>query len=311
MKPLRTDEIKGNWATVLLPINADDSIDYERLADEVDVLVAAGVDGMYSNGTAGEFYTQTEAEFDRVSAILAERCEAASVPFQIGASHMSPQLSLDRVRRAARLAPSAIQVILSDWFPLTVAESVACLERYAEVADPVPLVLYNPPHAKRVLKPETLGVIRRRVPAVVGVKVADGDEAWYAAIREHATGLSVFVPGHNLATGFARGAAGAYSNVACLHPIGAQRWYSQMQTDLAAALVVEGRIQRFLRECILPFHTEQGYCNAALDKCMAVIGGWADVGSRLRWPYRFIPQDEAERLRPLAQRALPELFSDS
>lgn len=38
--------------------------------------------------------------------------------------------------------------------------------------------------------------------------------------------LSVIVPGHHLATGFAYGVGtGAYSNVACLSPKGAQRWW--------------------------------------------------------------------------------------
>ena len=33
MKPLSASEIVGSWATLLLPINADESIDFARLAD--------------------------------------------------------------------------------------------------------------------------------------------------------------------------------------------------------------------------------------------------------------------------------------
>jgi hypothetical protein len=44
---------------------------------------------------------------------------------------------------------------------------------------------------------------------------------------------------------------------------------------------------------------------------MAAIGNWADVGTRLRWPYRFVPESEAKRLQPLARKALPELFNPS
>jgi len=42
---------------------------------------------------------------------------------------------------------------------------------------------------------------------------------------------------------------------------------------------------------------------------MACIGGWADVGWRMRWPYRSIPQDEAKRLRPVACNLLPEFLT--
>jgi dihydrodipicolinate synthase/N-acetylneuraminate lyase len=112
MNALTPAEIKGNWATLLLPIQKDQSIDWACLEEEVDSLISFKVDGIYSNGTAGEFYNQTEAEYDRVSETLASRCEKAGMPFQVGASHASPVVALERVRRAAALRPSAIQVIL-------------------------------------------------------------------------------------------------------------------------------------------------------------------------------------------------------
>src|SRR5690606_11645562 len=105
MKPLTSQELKGSWATLLLPINEDESIDFSRLSDELNALLDAHVSGIYSNGTAGEFFTQTEAEFDRINELLAERCESRNMPFQIGASHMSAQTSLERVKRAAQLKP--------------------------------------------------------------------------------------------------------------------------------------------------------------------------------------------------------------
>jgi 4-hydroxy-tetrahydrodipicolinate synthase len=307
MKPLKAAEIYGNWATLLLPINADESIDYTRLDDELHYLTHAGVNGLYTNGTAGEFYTQTEDEFDRIHELVAARCEAAQLPFQIGASHMSFQISLERIRRSVALKPSAFQVILADWFPLREAEMITCLERFAVAAAPVNLILYNPPHAKRVLTPAQIGALKRAVPQLVGVKVAGGDANWYAEMRQHCADLSVFVPGHHLATGYEQGAAGAYSNVACLHPIGAQRWYDLMRVDLPAALEIERRIRQFFDEYITPYITQQQYPNGAVDKLLSVIGGWADIGSRLRLPYRWIDAEEATRLREIAERMIPEI----
>ncbi|MBM3854128.1 MAG: dihydrodipicolinate synthase family protein, partial [Verrucomicrobia bacterium] len=66
MKPLVAHEIRGNWATLLLPIQADDAIDCALLGDEIEHCIAARVAGIYSNGTACELHTQTEAEYDRV-----------------------------------------------------------------------------------------------------------------------------------------------------------------------------------------------------------------------------------------------------
>ncbi len=308
MKPLTAAEIVGNWCTLMLPINADESIDYARLDEEVAYLTAVGVNGLYTNGTAGEFHTQTEAEFDRIHELVAERCNSTGLPFQIGASHMSFQISLERIRRARALQPSAFQVILPDWFPVQEAEMITAVRLFAEAADPIPLVLYNPPHAKRRLVPAQFGALKRAVPALVGVKVPGGDEAWYAEMRAYMGDLSVFVPGHLLATGYSRGAAGAYSNVACLHPVGAQRWYDLMRVDLPAALEIERRILQFWEAEIIPYITEQYYPNGALDKFLSVIGGWARVGSRLRLPYRWIDETEATRIRTVAERLIPEIL---
>jgi dihydrodipicolinate synthase/N-acetylneuraminate lyase len=213
-----------------------------------------------------------------------------------------------RVARAAALRPLAIQVILPDWVTVSDAEALDFLMMMRERAAGIGLVLYNPPHAKRVLSVPELDRLLRAVPEVVGVKLADGDAAWYAAAREHLRGVSIFVPGHHLASGVREGvAAGAFSNVACLNPAAAQRWWDGMATDLDGALELEGRICQFLETHIMPFKLEQGYCNAALDKLLAAVGGWAPVGTRLRRPYRWVDEAVAAPLRRLAHNIIPEL----
>lgn len=53
-------------------------------------------------------------------------------------------------------------------------EVVAFVTRAAEGADPVPLVLYNPPHAKTLVPPALLGRLAAAVPTLVGTKAAGG-----------------------------------------------------------------------------------------------------------------------------------------
>ncbi|OHD82275.1 MAG: dihydrodipicolinate synthase family protein [Spirochaetes bacterium RIFOXYC1_FULL_54_7] len=308
MRPLSAKDIRGNWATLLSAWNADGSPDYGRIGHEIDVLIETGVDGIYSNGTAGEFHAQTEEEFTSISELLAGKCNDAGMPFQIGVSHMSAQISLERLRKVVPLAPGAVQLILPDWFPVTQEEALAFLERMADNAGGIGLVLYNPPHAKRRLVPAELGFLADRIPSLVGVKTAGGDDAWYAGMRELIPGLSVFIPGHLLASGIQRGASGAYSNVACLNPAAAQRWFDQMLTDMVAALELESRLCLFMDHYIVPFIRDQAYCNAACDRLMAVMGAWADVGTEMRWPYRSIPVAEARRLRPVARELIPEFI---
>ncbi|NED98890.1 dihydrodipicolinate synthase family protein [Phytoactinopolyspora halotolerans] len=308
MRPMRAEQIGGVWGTLLLPLAADESIDWLRLDTQLTALISGGVQGVYAHGTAGEFHTIGEPEFDRVNELLAERCTRAGVPYQIGAGHPSAQTCLDRVRRARELAPGAIQVILPDWLPLSDAECTAFLRRVAAVAEPVPIVLYNPPHAKTQVSPELLGRLLDRIPALVGVKMAGGDGAWYARIRRHAPRCSVFVAGHRLATGLANGAHGSYSNIAAMTPAGAVEWYGLMGRDMPAALDLERRIGVLFSRHVAPLQA-RGLSNPALDKFLAAVGGWTDTGLRVRWPYASVPPDSVEAARRDARDLVPELFT--
>jgi dihydrodipicolinate synthase/N-acetylneuraminate lyase len=308
VNPLSAHEIRGTWATLLLPIHSDDSIDYPALDAELDAIIASGVNGVYSNGTAGEFHTQSEEEFDRVNERMAQRCEKAQLPFQVGASHMSAQISLARLRRSKALKPAAFQIVLPDWFKTTDAEAIDFLKRIADEAAPIGLVLYNPPHAKRVLKPVELTTLSEAIPQLVGAKVAPTSQPWMHELGQTSARISIFTPGHFLATHYPQGARGSYSNVACLSPGGAQKWFKLIEAGDPLAKDIEARLLAFFAGHITPFITRDGYCNAAADKLLAAIGGWCPMPTRLRWPYRWIDSALVSSLRSMAERALPELL---
>lgn len=310
MTPLTHTTLVGNWATLLLTTNKKGEIDYQRLGDKIDVLIASSPNGIYSNGTAGEFYTQSEEEFIKISELLAEKCFSAGIPFQIGVSHMSPQISLNRLHAVKFLHPGAVQVILPDWFPVTLEEAVIFLKRMEEEADGIPLVLYNPPHAKKILSPSEWMYLKQQIPSLIGVKVFDGNRnaAWYRQVREEVQGLSVFIPGHNLATGILSGGHGSYSNVACLNPFAAQKWREQITTDQEGALELEKRIHLFMDELITPFIVKGHFPNHACDRFMALVGQWADIGNCLRWPYRSIPEEYVLPVREQGRHIIPEFF---
>ena len=67
-----------------------------------------------------------------------------------------------------------------------------------------------------------------------------------------APGLAIFVPGHELAHAWRHGAAGSYSNVACMGPNGALAWEKQMTEDPMAAIAFGDRIIAFFDRYIAP-----------------------------------------------------------
>lgn len=300
--------IKGNWATLLLPINRDQSIDWIALQEEIDLFIASKPNGIYTNGTAGEFYNQTEDEFDRTQDLLAQACHRANIPFQIGCSSTNPINTLHRIERTKSLKPRAFQIILPDWVAPSDAEMENYLNRIIECADPIDIVLYNPPHAKKVLQPQDYKYLYHQDIKIAGCKTAGGDQKWYDEMNFFSQRMSVFVPGHCLATGIQQGLHGAYSNVACLNPIAAQRWYESMAEDMEAALELQDRIQKFILHYIVPLMRKDQRSNQAADKLLAAVGGWGPVSLRLRWPYIGFDQSEVLPLRSIAQNLLPEFF---
>ncbi len=310
MNPLESADIKGNWATLLLPINEDDSIDFGLLSEAIDRCIAYEVNGIYSNGTAGEFYNQSEEEFEQINALLAGKCASSGTNFQIGVSHMSPYLSRERLKRAVQFEPGAVQLIMPDWFPPTMDEREDFLKEMAEVAGDISLVIYTPPHAKVKQTPADFARLKKAVPTLRGIKIGPVDELFYQEMQQMAPDVSIFIPGHTLASEMLKGGRGAYSNIACLNPGAAQKWYELMLTDIEAAIRLEKRIDVFREQYISAFG-KAGYSNQALDKLWAVVGGWLpSMTTRLRWPYRSVPMAEALRLRPIARDHLPEFFED-
>jgi len=306
---LTAENLKGVWATVLLPVNRDGSVDFHCLAEELDILCRTQVQGIYTNGTAAEFFNQSESEFDQIQVMAAEKCRKENIPFQIGASHMSPVICLERIKRTLSLKPDAYQIILPDWLPPTTEEQIDFLLRVAEIADGTPLVLYNPGHAKRVLLPKDYYALQQAVPELIGIKTAAGDKIWFNEMRKYQHGLAIFIQGHRLATGIKQQVAhGSYSNMACFNPFGAVRWYQLMLEDIEEALYIEEKIMLFLETCILPF-SKNGYSDTALDKLLAFAGNWSNLTTRLKWPYKGVSTDEACKIRDTAKRMLPEILT--
>jgi len=64
---LTRQTLRGTWAPVLLPLTPDEAIDFGLLREELAVLTGAGLDGIYTNGTASEFHCLEEDEYDRIT----------------------------------------------------------------------------------------------------------------------------------------------------------------------------------------------------------------------------------------------------
>ncbi|MCF7837846.1 MAG: hypothetical protein K9N49_04380 [Candidatus Marinimicrobia bacterium] len=56
MKPMKPEQIRGNWATLLLAWNEHGALDLPRVAVEIARVPAFDANGIYGFGSAGEFH---------------------------------------------------------------------------------------------------------------------------------------------------------------------------------------------------------------------------------------------------------------
>ena len=302
------NKIEGVWGTMLLPLRKSGDVDFKALEGQIRILAGSGLNGIYSNGTAGEFWTLSEKEFDRTSGLMAGICREAGLPFQIGACHQSPHITRQRIQRTRKLGPVAYQVIIPEWVTPTMEELIEYFHVIGEAAGPVKLVLYNPPHAKWRLQPAEIHYLSRNVPELAGFKLAGGDADWFSIMRPVLESHAVFTPGHTLASDLPRGSRGSYSNMACLSPRGAARWYRLMKEDPSAAREIEDRIQTFRNAHIVPLWRDHKYSSAAIDKLWAYLGDWGPISTALRWPYRGVPESLGNELRSQVRTMIPDFF---
>ena len=207
------------------------------------------------------------------------------------------------------MGAGAIQIILPDWAPIRLPEAIDFLNGCAGVSGDIGLVLYNPPHAKTNLTPSDFRTIKQSIPSLVGIKCAGGDAGWYADMKPVIEQVSVFIPGHFMASGMAQGACGSYSNMACLNPTATVAWLRDISSNPDKGLDLEQRIGRFMSQAITPL-LEQGYPGYAIDKLLASIGGWAAMTPRLMWPYKGVPEDEGPKVAELVRQIIPEFALD-
>ncbi len=310
MEPLTKATLNGTWSTLLLPLNESDEIQWDGIDNQLSALAMAKVDGIYFNGTACEFYTQSNNEFLRLARSTATFCESKGIPFQIGASHAHAAESLRRIEQTRDLNPGAFQVILPEWTSVTWDEILRFLQRLIAAAAPVPLVIYNPPNAQKVLTPAEWNQLVSDVDGIIGIKVLGGNAAWHTEMRPAAEQLSVFVAGIHLASGTIQGcASGSYSNLACLSPSGAVQWGRRIIDDPTLALQQEAQIRKVFQTAIAPFRGK--FSNSALDKALATAGGWAALSPKLRWPLSSIPSADVQKLSTQFREGLPFLFEET
>lgn len=153
----------GIIAAVPTPFTADGSqVDVDNIHAQVERLVKAGIHGVVTTGTTGEFPALTPDEHKLVVKTYVEAARGR-IPVVAGVGANSTRAAIDFVQHAQSVGAAAVMVVPPFYDPLDFDSLVAFYKDVTASID-IPLMYYNLPHATGVhLKADeirTLGSIK-------------------------------------------------------------------------------------------------------------------------------------------------------
>lgn len=313
MSRLTAKELHGIWAGITMSWDEHDRFDEASYRSNVVAMCRAGVHGLYTTGSTGEFYAVEFDEFCRMVDIQAELCGQHKMPLQIGCCADSTRKALRLLEYAAsKPQVGAAQVTLPYWMEVNDREMVEFFHDLYRACPELPLVHYNIPRAKRFLNAPDYLRILEVAPTLIGVKYTFAS-SHFGELQETirlTPFLSYFVAENLLASAMMLGARGSCSSVVSANPNFMLALYAHAAAGRwAEAVQMQQLISRFYAEAI-PFieARSEGTMDPVFDKGMAVATGGCAGSQRTRAPYIGWSDDTVLAFRQWMRSHYPQLL---
>ena len=162
----------GVFSVLPTPFAQDGSLDLESLRRVVDLVIAAGVDGVTALGVTGEVDRLNERERHQVLETVLAHANGR-VPVVAGATAQGLQTCIELSRAARDAGASAVMVSPPRLVKLNSDAVFAHFARLAEAVD-IPIVVQDyPPVSGYTMEPWLLARIAREIPRARTIKLED------------------------------------------------------------------------------------------------------------------------------------------
>lgn len=269
----------------------------------------AGVPGVYTGGTSGEFYAMEIDEFKAVTQATVEECRSYRKPAMIGCTSTYTLGAAKRAAYAAEVGADAIQVALPYWMDIGEAQLVPFFKEVTAACGNLPLSIYETTRAKRVLTLDQHRRIKDAVPCYLMVKA---NEQTLGCTAEGCRALSefvnVFVSEHEFGSLGRAGAKGSCSSVVYWNPrVVLAMWQHAERQDWASVDAGCDKISKLFDYLNVAFGNRD-FSDTAFDRLGGVASGFLKTGLRSRGPYPAATQADAELLRNWYRANFPEMI---
>ncbi|MEM8911715.1 MAG: dihydrodipicolinate synthase family protein [Planctomycetota bacterium] len=165
--------ITGILTPNITPVDDRGRVDEDRLRSYVDWLIDRGVDGIYPNGSTGEFVRFTADERRRVVQIVVEQV-AGRVPVLAGAAEANVNETIAACDAYGAMGVRAVAIVAPYYYRLS-RDGVEAYFRQIARSVSVDVTLYNIPLFASPIEVETVIRLASEEPRVIGLKDSSGD----------------------------------------------------------------------------------------------------------------------------------------
>ena len=282
-----TKTIQGVLTAIVTPFDPSGEVCPVRLRRQIRRQTEHG-NGIFCNGTNGEFFVLTTEEKILVTEICVDEVGGA-VPVVGHIGEISTATTIKLGKRLANIGVDAVSVITPYFVPLKQNELIY---HYTAIADavPVPVFLYNiPGRTGNTIEPATARKLGEH-PNIVGIKDSAGTYESLKGFLDAAKNVSDFDvlsgPDHLAHQGFLEGCSACISGLANFSPEGVSLiWKHFRDGEIEKSKAAQDFISSLRKELYAV-----GFAPAAVKKAAAMLG--EDVGES-RYPTLFSEQDIA------------------
>lgn len=306
---LTRESFVGPWAG--LPVAWTDNEEFDEVTYRGDVArcCEAGVPGVYTGGTSGEFYAQDWDEFQYIARATVEECHRHGTPAMIGCTATSTHGAARRACFAKSIDADAIQVALPFWMEVPDDQVVRFFVEVADGAAGVPLSIYETRRTKKCLSLEQHFEIHRRVPEYLMVKANEGTIGYsLEGCQALSEIINVFVDETRWADLGQIGARGCCSALVYWNPRAVLKtWAAVCKGDWPTVQVDCGRF-RTMYEAVFAEFGPRGFTDTAYDRLGGISTGFLKTSIANRGPYASPLAEDIRTMQQIFARTCPEIM---
>lgn len=165
--------ISGILTPNITPVDDRGRVDEDKLRGYVDWLIDHGVDGLYPNGSTGEFVRFTAEERRRIVRVVVDQA-AGRIPVLAGAAEANVEETIEACNAYGEMGVRAVAIVAPFYYPIS-SEGVHAY--YAHIARDVrvDVTLYNIPMFASPIEVDVVIRLAEEFPRIIGLKDSSGD----------------------------------------------------------------------------------------------------------------------------------------